>query len=1031
MFWVVFENIRYSKELLMNNFMNGSRAIIFLVISSLAISLGGLSGTLYPMMQTLVQQAQPREIQDGWTPLHVAATRGTRTDIELLLAQGARKDAEDNKGRTPLFIAVEFCNNEAIQVLCERKADCTAKEDEHGMTPLHVASCKGLDTIAETLLAHRAAVDEPDKNKKTPLHVASSKEVVQVLLAHNAQPLLKDKAGLTPFDVAAKAGNRELVKAFLAGCIALRSADEGGVTALHRVAQCGTTPEVIKILLAQGGDVLSKNKNGMIPFHVAAFAGTKPIIETLLPLDASQVKAVDKDGETPLHWASLAGHADIADILVTGGANIMALNAKRMIPLHWACEKGAEPVARLLVARRSDVNAKAGFGEAPLHRAAGGGYTSLVEFLLNNGARVNEADSTGKTAHALAAKKGHKAVAAVLVAYGADASDQNNESKPQLLKSSKQDGAKALDAFRGEAQSDSKGGFDSVGSSNTVKRDVAVGLVPAAVIVCRVGTNSSPQLMPAAVSKQEVPKAVSTPSLPSKPHFASVKMAVQVKPVRVLENGKENPLHKAVKEALDYRELKKIIDPGRKVDLKKLGKLIGDIVSRKNCSLDDLNPEGLSALMWACGGYRPCYHNEMQIYPSAYTSNSTKFKESYQLQMKYTLMNANLAVTKLLLEAGADPQVTNKTGISPLMILASNANGYGLILWKLHNGQAQVNKVSQMDNENARKLKEIFVQHWQKSSGEFDALPVAVEDVDNENLYRMLPGHVVKKFSEVGNQPNFFECAKVAIEHGPIMNNKQLLYELVKDIIKRGAYVNHADKQGITPLMWACSATGGDVEIVKILLAEGADVNAVDNEGDTALHWATRFGHAEAVRYLLGGGADVNALNSKMENVLMLATRRGLEVLVKYLIPLVANINQTTKTSETALSFVCSLKPENMPLIKFLVEAGADVKQIPPSVYLTLSSDIKFMLEQLASHTDESGAPSQHPNPAAGPGQGLASQYARFEAEARWEKEEEHRKQAEADRRAQLAAGERATDARVAGNVIGAARLGANVLGGF
>ncbi len=945
----------HSWELLMNNFMNRSRTNIVLVIGSLAISLGGLPGTLYPMMQTVVQQAKPREVQDGWMPLHMAASKGTRTDIEQLLAQGARKDAEDNKGRTPLFIAVEFGNSEAARALCEAKADCTIKEDEHGMTPLHVASWKGLDSIAEILLANGASVDEIDKNKKTPLHVASTREVVKVLLTHNAQPLVKDKAGLSPFDAAVKAGNRELVKAFLAGSIALRSADEEGVTALHRVAQCGTTPDIIKILLAQGGDVLSKTKKGMIPLHVAAFVGTKAIVETLLPLDASQVKASDKDGETPLHWASFAGHADIADVLITAGADIQALNLKRMIPLHWACEKGAEALARLLVARKSDVNAKAGFGETPLHRAAGGGYTSLVEFLLNNGARVNEIDNTGKTAHALAAKKGHKAVAAVLVAFGAEVREQSNDSKHQLLKSSKQEGAKAFDAFRGEAQLDSKGNFDFVGSSNRGKQDLAGGSVPAVVSVSRVGSNSSPQLMPTAVSKQEIPKAVTAPLLPSKPPVARVHRAVEVKPVRVLENGKENSLHKAVKKALIA---------GEKADLTNLRKLIAEILKKKKYTLDDLNPEGLSALMMACGA--PFLGN---------------FSSRY----------FDVKIVKILLTAGADVQVTGHDMKSALMHIC--------------------------DSHNVTIAKLELIK----------ALLEAGADINVRNAMGQTP---LMWFLYQNNGIESAEYAK---------HRKLLLYDLMRDMFKRGADVNDKDNQGNSILILACKVRKdcGDSNIIKILLEAGANVSAVNNDRETPLHSASRFGHIEAASHLVEAGADVNAVNRKMENALMLAARWGHEELVKYVVPLVANINQASTTGETALSLVCDSRPENIALITFLVEAGADIKQILPSVYVKLSSDTKFMLERLAAQkANFSATPLAHPN--SGSGQSVAAQYARYEdearqkeAKARWEKEEEHRKQAEADRRAQLAAEERGTNARVAGNVIGVAKLGANVLGGF
>ena len=86
-------------------------------------------------------------MQDGWTPLHIAASINATTDIESFLAQGAKKDAEDNKGRTPLFIASEYAAIDAVRLLAERKAYVNAKEDEFGISPLHVAAWKGFDEI--------------------------------------------------------------------------------------------------------------------------------------------------------------------------------------------------------------------------------------------------------------------------------------------------------------------------------------------------------------------------------------------------------------------------------------------------------------------------------------------------------------------------------------------------------------------------------------------------------------------------------------------------------------------------------------------------------------------------------------------------------------------------------------------------------------------------------------------------------------------------------------------------------------------
>ena len=181
-----------------------------------------------------------------------------------------------------------------------------------------------------------------------------------------------------------------------------------GSTIMHRIAQSGATPEIIKVVIAHGGTIWDRDNNGLIPLHRAAFAGRKGAVKSLLALDASQVGAVDKEGETPLHWAAIGGHAEVAQMLIEGGASVNAQNNKGMTPLHWACEKGNKEVAKIPVTNRADVDANGGFGETPLHRAVGSGNINIVEYLLNNNANPQEQDNRGLTPYQLAFKSGKK-----------------------------------------------------------------------------------------------------------------------------------------------------------------------------------------------------------------------------------------------------------------------------------------------------------------------------------------------------------------------------------------------------------------------------------------------------------------------------------------------------------------------------------------------------------------------------------------------------------------------------------------------
>ena len=79
----------------------------------------------------------------------------------------------------------------------------------------------------------------------------------------------------------------------------------------------------------------------------------------------------------------------------------------------------------------------------------------------------------------------------------------------------------------------------------------------------------------------------------------------------------------------------------------------------------------------------------------------------------------------------------------------------------------------------------------------------------------------------------------------------------VRELIKRGADVNHALPNGVTPLMYASGE--GHNEIVDALLAAKADVRAEVIEGRlqgyTALHFATMLGRYDNVVTLLKAGA--------------------------------------------------------------------------------------------------------------------------------------------------------------------------------
>ena len=88
----------------------------------------------------------------GWTPLHVAATRGDAAAIAVLVAAGAPLEARAEHGYTPLHEAAEGGHLDAVRALLAAGADRDALNGD-GLTPAALARKFGEHEIAAAIAA--------------------------------------------------------------------------------------------------------------------------------------------------------------------------------------------------------------------------------------------------------------------------------------------------------------------------------------------------------------------------------------------------------------------------------------------------------------------------------------------------------------------------------------------------------------------------------------------------------------------------------------------------------------------------------------------------------------------------------------------------------------------------------------------------------------------------------------------------------------------------------------------------------------
>jgi len=128
------------------------------------------------------------------------------------------------------------------------------------------------------------------------------------------------------------------------------------------------------------------------------------------------------DGWTPLHWVAYVGNVEVAQLLVSSGANVDAKDDHGCTPLHLATEHERLGIVQLLVSCGADVNAKNQNRKTPLHCAAErNSNVEVLQYLVSQGADINTKNWRGKTPLLVAAEcNSNVEVLQYLVSQGAD-----------------------------------------------------------------------------------------------------------------------------------------------------------------------------------------------------------------------------------------------------------------------------------------------------------------------------------------------------------------------------------------------------------------------------------------------------------------------------------------------------------------------------------------------------------------------------------------------------------------------------------
>ncbi len=341
----------------------------------------------------------------GMTPLHLAAARPSYTGLnntwaDMLLKHNANPNTQDKSGRTPLLLAIKGYRSgppRMISLLLTHKADVNLA-DHTGRTPLHVAAVMEGDKleILTILLAQKSEVNAPDNDGRTPLHLLLTvrwpfpgpAEAIKLLLAAGAQVNAQDKEGRTPLHLLLTfpwpfTGVADAIDAMLAAGADVNVRDKAGRSAVHYVC------------------LLSGPNHWRLQEPLA----------TRIVTDTADINVADNMGNTPLHLATSTGRAELSALLISKKADATVRNEAGVTALYngEVASPAYAPTPLLPPA------AKAG-----IFQSAAAGDLASLEILLRADPKLAQiTNQSGATPLLVAAYGGHQAAADRLLAAGA------------------------------------------------------------------------------------------------------------------------------------------------------------------------------------------------------------------------------------------------------------------------------------------------------------------------------------------------------------------------------------------------------------------------------------------------------------------------------------------------------------------------------------------------------------------------------------------------------------------------------------
>ena len=896
----------------------------------------------------------------GYTSLH-AAVHGncTHDTLKKMVTHGAHLNKQDNLGRTALFLACKYRQQEMVKILLESAANpritCTEGKSSlhvaveggcskkiiralikhgvnvnatnvHGVTALMTACVKGNIETINILLSAGADPNIADSRGETCIHhvafANNSKEAVQAIINHGAYINATNKENITAIMIACQMGYTDTMNVLLSAGADLNIADNTGATWICHAA-IGGNKETLQAVINLGADVNTTNNNSKTVLMIACQKGHIDAMNVLLHAGAD-INSADNTGATWIHSAVIGDSKETLQAIINLGADVDTTNKHGVTALMIACSKGNIDIINILLNAGADHNITDTTGASWIHYAVDGGNKETLQAIINLDADINASNNESVTALMFTCRKGNTDIINVLLNAGADPNIADMNGKTWVHHAVTSDCSKEI------VQSVIDLGADvnttnnrnvtalmeacKEGNLDTIKTLLNAGADPNIADID--GHTWIHYAIIADNSKETVQSIVSLGADVNTTNNHSITalmiacMKGNIDAVDVLLHAGADPniadtdvetlIHYAVQEDCSKEILQATIDHGADVN--------------------STNMYGETALLIACKkGNIDAIH---VLLNAGADPNIANAKDETCIHHAI-VEGCSKETLQAIINHGADVNSTNKNNVTSLMTACENGNIDAIDV--LLNAGA---------NPNIADTESVTCIHHAVNGGcnkeILQAIINLVADINASNmdgetalLIACKKGNIdaIDILLNAGADPNIADSVGVTcIQHVVF---EACSKETLQAIINHGADVNSTNKNNVTSLMTACE--NGNIDAIDVLLNAGANPNIADTEGVTCIHHAVNGGcNKEILQAIISLVADINASNMDGETALLIACQKGNIDAIDILLNAGADPNIADSVGVTCIQHVV-FEACSKETLQAIINHGADV----------------------------------------------------------------------------------------------------------